>query len=93
MYLVVLSTRARKSLHKYGQSGSFPQEKFRKVLLHLREGTQLSPSCQDHQLKGELDGYREFHLGYDLLVQYKRNEEKRIVTISKIGTHAELFGE
>ena len=93
MYEVSLSNRVRKSLQKYARSGVFPQQKFKQALTHLEQGKLLPVSYQDHQLKGELSAYREFHLGYDLLVQYKRNEEKKIVTISKIGTHTELFGE
>ena len=92
MYAVVLSGRVRKSLHKYGRSGSFPQEKFRQAIMCLRQGNKLPQSYKDHALKGELGVYREFHLGYDLLVQYKRNEEKRVITLSNIGTHTELFG-
>ena len=60
--------------------------------MHLRSGGILPDSFRDHQLKGELSIYRELHLGYDLLVQYRRNEEKQIITIAKIGTHTELFG-
>ncbi|MDO8561661.1 MAG: type II toxin-antitoxin system YafQ family toxin [bacterium] len=92
MYLVVLSPRARKSLRRYKRSGSFPKDKFKQALLNLREGGILPVTYRDHQLSGELSIYREFHIANDLLVQYKRNEELRVITIAKIGTHSELFG-
>ena len=60
--------------------------------MHLREHGILPVSYRDHQLHGELSIYREFHLVDDLLVQYKRNEALRVITIAKIGTHSELFG-
>lgn len=92
MYLVVLSPRAKKSLRKYDHSGSFPKDKFKQVLLRLRECGSLPVNYRDHQLSGELSLYREFHIADDLLVQYKRNEELQIITIAKVGTHSELFG-
>ncbi|HXK38707.1 MAG TPA: type II toxin-antitoxin system YafQ family toxin [Candidatus Paceibacterota bacterium] len=92
MYLVVLSSRARKSLRRYSHSGSFPKGKFRQALMHLREHGSLPVNYRDHQLHGELSIFREFHLADDLLVQYKRNEELRIITLADIGTHSELFG-
>ena len=92
MYLVVLSSRVKKSLRRYDRSGSFPKDKFKQALLHLREDSFLPLNYRDHQLNGELSIYREFHLADDLLVQYKRNEELQVITIAKIGTHNELFG-
>lgn len=92
MYLVILSSRARKSLRRYNRSGSFPKDKFKQALLHLREHGFLPMRYRDHQLNGDLSIYREFHLADNLLVQYKRNEVLRVITIAKIGTHTELFG-
>ena len=92
MYTLAFATRARKSLRKYNRSGSFPRAKFEKALDCLRSGESLPVSYGDHALHGELFIYREFHLTDDLLVQYKRNEELRVITVAKIGTHTELFG-
>lgn len=92
MYTIVFSAKARKALRKYRKSGSFPREKFATALLHLRNDTPLPPSLDDHQLKGDLYAFRELHLAYDVLIRYKRNEGTKVVTISQIGTHAELFG-
>ena len=92
MYAIVLAAPAKRSLRKYQKSGSFPQDKFKLALSCLREGKPLPTEYNDHALKGELSAFREFHLGYDLLVEYKRREDLRIVAISRIGTHTELFG-
>lgn len=92
MFAVEFSVRAQKSLRKCGRSGLFPQTKFRQTLLCLKEGKPLSPSFQDHALKGSLAGYREFHLAQDILVQYEIDLIEKVVTIAKIGTHTELFG-
>lgn len=92
MYAIVLSTRAKKMLRKYRKSGSFPHGKFKIALAYLRSGEILPPAFLDHQLKGLLAIFRELHLAGDMLVQYKRNDALRVVTIIKIGTHAEVFG-
>ncbi|MEK7107244.1 MAG: type II toxin-antitoxin system YafQ family toxin [Patescibacteria group bacterium] len=92
MYILAFATRAKKSLRKYHHSGSFPLAKFEKALYCLRRGEPLPVFYADHALHGELSVYREFHLADDLLVQYKRNEDLRVITIAKIGTHSELFG-
>ena len=92
MYRVAFTTRARKSLTKCVRSGVFPQIKFRQAISCLEKGQSLPLTFKDHALKGSLEGYREFHLAQDLLVQYERDEALLLVTIYKIGTHAELFG-
>ncbi len=92
MYSVLFSNSARKSLEKYARSGVFPQKKFRQALLCLREEKPLPVSFQDHQLKGSMSIYREFHLSYDLLVQYERDDILCVIAINKIGTHTEFFG-
>ncbi len=93
MYGIVVASRANKALRRHARSGIFPVEKFGIAMHHLRSGEPIPLSYQDHTLKGALSGYREFHLAADLLVQYKRNEKNRVITISKIGSHTELFGE
>ncbi|HEY5383353.1 MAG TPA: type II toxin-antitoxin system YafQ family toxin [Candidatus Paceibacterota bacterium] len=93
MYAIEFSNRGKKSLLKYNHSGSFPQKKFRATLSCLREGKSLPSSYKDHSLKGSLQNYRELHLAGDILVQYEVDLVLKIITISKIGTHAELFGE
>lgn len=92
MYRIVFSTRAQKALHKYRKSGRFPHAKFQTALIHLRGSKPLPASFRDHQLKGNLSTFRELHLANDVLMQYKRNDELRVVTVEKLGTHSELFG-
>ena len=92
MYKVEFAIRAEKSLYKYSRSGSFPQEKFKRMILCFRKGKPLPLSYRDHSLQGSLLGYRELHLAQDLLVQYEKDESLKLITIAKIGTHTELFG-
>lgn len=92
MYGLVRSSRAKKAFRKYEKSGWFPLAKFKVAVAHLRAGTPLPAAFLDHQLKGSLSMFREFHLAQDLLVQYIRDDKTRVVTITDVGTHDDLFG-
>jgi len=55
----------------------------------LRDEKSLPEESKDHALLGELADFREFHIGGDMLVIYKINEDE--VVLTRIGTHAQLF--
>ena len=56
----------------------------------LANDDELSSVYRDHALKGKFAGYRELHLGGDLLLIYRIEEE--IIYLIRIGTHAEILG-
>lgn len=58
------------------------------MLLAANDGP-MPPEYKDHQLKGKLSKYREFHASGDLLVIYR--VDGVLVDFVRIGTHAELF--
>ena len=49
----------------------------------------LPKEARDHQLKGELSNFREFHISGDLLVLYYI--ENNTLNLVRIGSHSELF--
>lgn len=55
----------------------------------LSKDEALPEESKDHALLANWDGYREFHLGGDVLVIYKATEDEIILT--RIGTHSQLF--
>lgn len=55
----------------------------------LQEGKTLPKEAKDHALSGEYKGYREFHIGSDMLVVYKKTEY--IIYFIHLGTHAQIF--
>lgn len=63
--------------------------KFVQYLNALSNEEALPEESKDHALIGNWDGYREFHLGGDVLVIYKVTEEEIILT--RMGTHSQLF--
>lgn len=65
---------------------------FEKLILCLNafmESKELPKQVLDHELKGDYLGFREFHLGGDMLVIYYQKEEN--ITLARIGTHSQLF--
>lgn len=63
--------------------------KYLKYLVILLEENELPPESRDHSLSGEYIGFREFHIGGDLLVIYVIEDD--ILRLTRIGTHSQLF--
>ncbi|NWF66362.1 MAG: type II toxin-antitoxin system YafQ family toxin [Campylobacterales bacterium] len=63
--------------------------KFVKYISLLSDGKNLPIEAKEHPLVGEFLGYREFHIGGDLLVIYKI--EDNCLKLIRIGTHSALF--
>lgn len=67
-------------------------EQFQKLIKYvslLLDKKPLPPKARDHELLGIWQGFREFHLGGDLLVIYRKTKNEIILT--RIGTHSQLF--
>lgn len=92
MYELAVSVNAKRSLRKLARSGKFNEERYIQVVTFLKRGEALPLSFGDHQLKGALSAYRECHLGFDLILVYEKDEKLKVVTVTKIGTHDEVFG-
>lgn len=56
----------------------------------LCEGKTLPQEANDHALKGEWLGFREFHIGSDTLVIYKIYDDNTLKLI-RLGSHSQLF--
>ena len=67
-------------------------DKLEAALLILAEGKALPAKNRDHQLSGNLAGFRECHIEGDWLLIYRIFKDKLIVSASGTGTHADLFG-
>ena len=55
----------------------------------LLNGDELPPQARDHNLNGEYQDTREFHLSGDLLVIYRI--ENNTLELLRIGSHSQLF--
>lgn len=58
--------------------------------LHALSTQQILPAeAKDHNLSGDWNDFREFHISGDLLVIYQ--VEKEIIKLVRLGTHSQLF--
>lgn len=51
----------------------------------------LPPKYKDHSLSGDYQGHRECHIMPDWLLIYKINHNTLILTLTRTGTHRDLF--
>jgi len=60
-----------------------------KYLSCLLKNEPLPSEAKDHSLMGEYKGFREFHLGGDMLMIYTIVDDT--LYLQRIGTHSQLF--
>lgn len=51
----------------------------------------LTKKQMDHSLSGEYDGHRECHIASDWLLIYKIEKEIMTLTLTRTGSHSDLF--
>ncbi len=62
-----------------------------RYLSELAEGNDLPIEVNDHPLNGEWKTFREFHIGGDMLLIYRIDEENSQIVLVRIGSHSQLF--
>ncbi len=62
-----------------------------KVITLLAEAGKLPREYKDHSLTGEWMGFRECHIKPDWLMIYAISNEVLILTLSRTGSHSDLF--
>ena len=63
------------------------------IVQKLLNGEQLPANNKDHALSGSWVGYRECHIQSDWLLVYKILEDRLILTLTRTGTHSDIFNE
>ena len=61
------------------------------IVTKLANGETLAPTHKDHSLSGNWTGHRECHIQPDWLLIYRYEEEVLVLTLSRTGTHSDLF--
>lgn len=90
MYNVKFTTAYKKSyklMKKRGLDLSLLDE----VVNSLRQGKQLDEKYRDHELRGNLAGFRECHIKPDWLLIYLVKNDTLTLTLIDTGSHADLF--
>ena len=89
-YEVIRTTRFRKELKKMIKRGA-DIAKLETVVNILASGEQLPPQYHDHALTGDMAGTRDCHITPDWLLIYRINGNVLTLTLTRTGTHADLF--
>ena len=63
------------------------------VIRLLAQGDTLPEKNRDHALTGDRAGHRECHILPDWLLVYRIENDILVLTLSRTGTRADLFGK
>lgn len=81
----------KRDLKKVIKQGRYDITKLDLIVSMLSECVPLPVSVKDHSLKGNYSGYRECHIEPDWLLIYKITDKELVLTLSRTGSHSELF--
>ena len=91
MYSIEYSNRYKKS-YKLAVKRGLDVSALNSVVKTLAEGKKLGAKHKDHDLKGDLAGFRECHIQPDWLLIYRIINKTCVLYLLDTGTHADLFG-
>ena len=63
------------------------------VIANLAMGMPLPEKNKDHALSGNCAGHRECHVLPDWLLIYRIDDDVLVLTLSRAGSHSNLFGK
>lgn len=71
----------------------YKAERLEKVLDYFVNEIPLPQEYRDHDLTGDWRGYRECHIQPDWLLIYKIRNDSLVLTLTRTGTHSDLFNK
>lgn len=90
MYKIVASRKFQKDFKKALKRG-LKESLLKDVALLLEKSGNLPPKFKSHKLSGKYNGLWECHIQPDWLLIWDQDEEVRLITLSRTGTHSDLF--
>ena len=91
-YIVKPTSRFKKDARLAERQGR-DMALLKRIVAMLASGEPLPASFRDHPLKGNKRGFRECHISPDWLLVYRIENDVLVLTLSRTGSHAELFGK
>ena len=91
-YIVKTTTQFKKDF-KLGKKRGLKMELLREVITVLAMGETLPEKNKDHALTGNWIGHRECHILPNWLLVYRLEDEVLVLTLTRTGTHSDLFGK
>ena len=90
-YRIRATARFRKDYKQMRKRG-LEMARLNEVIALLASGSQLDEKYHDHALSGNYEGHRECHITPDWLLAYYKEDDILVLTLSRTGTHSDLFG-
>ena len=90
MYAVKTTGRFKKDLKAAVKRG-YDIALLTQIIKLLASGTPLPDKNRDHALSGDWVNFRECHITPDWLLIYKIEADILVLTLSRTGTHSDLF--
>lgn len=89
-YKLKQTTQFKKDL-KLAKKRNLPLELLEEIVDKLVAGETLPATNKPHILKGNYSGFWECHIKPDWLLIWSQNDEIQLVTLTRNGTHSDLF--
>ena len=90
---IVKTTTQFKNDFKLAKKRGLKMELLREVITVLAMGETLPEKNKDHALTGNWIGHRECHILPNWLLVYRLEDEVLVLTLTRSGTHSDLFGK
>lgn len=90
MYRLEFTNQYLKDL-KLARKRNFDEEKLNVLIQIILSGEKIPATYRNHSLKGNYKGFSECHITPDWLLIYSKNESLELVTLTRTGTHSDLF--
>ena len=91
-YTVKFTTQFKKD-YKLAKHRGMNMDLLNKGIDLLANGESLPEKFHDHSLSGNWVGHRECHLQPDWLLVYYYEDDVLVLTLSRTGSHCDLFGK
>lgn len=91
-YVVKFTTQFRKD-YKLAMKRGLKIELLERVIMLLASGEALPEKNKDHALTDNWVGHRECHILPDWLLVYRVEDDVLVLTLTRTGTHSDLFGK
>ena len=89
-YTVKFTTQFKKD-YKTAVKRGYEMELLDEIISKLANGETLDEKHRDHNLTGNWSGFRECHILPDWLLIYKVDHGVLVLTLTRTGTHSDLF--
>ena len=90
MYTVVATNKFKKDFKLCIKRG-LRIDLIEDVILQLEKSGTLPANFKPHVLKGNFKGFWECHIQPDWLLIWQQDEEIKLISLTRTGTHSDLF--